>query len=74
MIASTKGGDMQRQLNLSDESIQNEKDLKRLLDGKSIQSSRDSIYSKALRVKLTSVAKTYGDDEILKRLKGKVNE
>ena len=64
----------QRQLNLSKESIQNEKDLKRLSKGKSIQASRDGIYEKALRSKLASVAKTYGDDEILRRLKGPTNE
>lgn len=64
----------QRQLNLSKESIQNEKDLKRLSDGKSIQISRDGIYEKALRSKLASVAKTYGDDKILERLRGPINE
>jgi hypothetical protein len=64
----------QRQLNLSKESIQNEKDLKRLNDGKSIQLSRDGIYERALRNKLAFIAKTQGDDEILRRLKGPANE
>ena len=65
---------MQRQLNLSKESIRNEKDLKRLNDGISIQVSRDRIYEKALRHRLASVAKTYGDDEILERLAGGYHE
>ena len=65
---------MQRQLNLSEDSVKNEKDLKRLSQGKSIQISRDDIYEKALRVKLASVAKTYGDEEILARLRGITNE
>jgi len=64
----------QRQINLSEESIKNERDLKRLSDGRSMQISRDGIYERALRNKLASMAKTYGDEEILKRLKTEVNE
>lgn len=75
MATSNQGGiTMQRQLNLSDDSITNEKDLKRLSKGKSIQISRDDIYEKALRVKLASVAKTYGDEEILARLRSTKDE
>jgi len=69
------GGSMkQRQINLSQESITNERDLKRLNKGKSIQISRDEVYAKALRNKLASVAKTYGDADILARLNTEVNE
>jgi hypothetical protein len=64
----------QRQLNLSTESIKNEKDLKRLSKGQSIQESRDEIYANALRIKLKNAAKTYGDDEILARLAGGYHE
>ena len=52
----------------------NEKDLKRLSKGQSIQESRDEIYANALRIKLKNVAKTHGDEEILARLAGEANE
>jgi hypothetical protein len=64
---------MLRRLNVSKETARNEKDLNKLTGGQ-IEKSRDDIYAASLRARLKRVAKDYGDDEILERLKGKVNE
>ena len=64
---------MLRRLNVSEETARNEKDLNKLTGGQ-IEKSRDDIYASSLRARLKRVAKDYGDDEILERLKGKVNE
>ena len=65
---------MLRRLNVSEETARNERDLKRLSKGQSIEESRDDVYAKALRARLKVVATTQGDDEILARLAGEANE
>ena len=65
---------MLRRLNVSKETAKNERDLKRLSKGKSIEEARDDIYANALRARLKVVATTFGDDEILERLAGGYHE